>query len=182
MNTTEFFVEHLIAGVQALLWILLIFLSFFGIEWVPFGLLKDYEIIISGIAISIVYPLGVMVDHVADSLLKKQHNRIKKRYPDNLPTMALSIKTNNDVISHLVYIRKRIRLMRSFIINVIFSIFAGNLFIFTQLSKSEAYSWGLVSFALTIAGTIFLVISYWAWRDITDAYYKRVSHATEILK
>ena len=167
---------------QVLIWLSLIFLSFFGIYWIPFELLKDFEIVIIAISISIVYPLGVMIDHIADALLKPLHNKIKKRFPDKLSTMSLSIKTNSDVISHFVYIRKRIRLMRSLIVNVFFTIFATNLFIATQLSKIEGYNWLTVSIIISLSGILTLIVSYWAWSDLTIAYYKKVYDASKIIK
>ena len=69
MSTTDVIIEHLISGIQAAIWLLLLTVLLFGDSWVSWATIKDIptELIIAFIAI--VYPIGIFIDEIADRLL-----------------------------------------------------------------------------------------------------------------
>jgi hypothetical protein len=70
MQTTELFMEHLLNGLQASIWITLLIFSYFGYEWFNLFSLKISEAMALLLLVSIVYPLGVFIDEIADSISK----------------------------------------------------------------------------------------------------------------
>ena len=78
MNTTDIFIEHLIAGVQVGVWLLLLFLSVFGYEWVNIEQIQQMQLILAVILLPFIYPLGIVVDNIADEILQPLHRRIRK--------------------------------------------------------------------------------------------------------
>ena len=112
MNTTDIFIEHLIAGVQVGVWLLLLFLSVFGYEWV----------ILAVILLPFIYPLGIVVDNIADEILQPLHRRIRKSVvgDKDISTARLMLRLQSEhTASQLDYIRRRIRISRSTFINMI---------------------------------------------------------------
>ena len=81
MKTTQIILEHLIAGVQATVWIALIILSVFGFDWIEFKLFALQETLLTVVILSFVYPLGIIIDNLADTLLKKKEFKIRKAVP-----------------------------------------------------------------------------------------------------
>ena len=62
MSTTLLFVELLIAGIQVVVWLVLLVLCVFGYQWaaaLPFTLLSEWQALIAVIVLSFVYVLGI---------------------------------------------------------------------------------------------------------------------------
>src|SRR5438270_232913 len=75
MTTTIIFIEHLVAGLQAALWIALLIVSFFGWSWINIDRLKGFETVLGTWILALIYPLGVAIDTIADDLLFKGWNK-----------------------------------------------------------------------------------------------------------
>ena len=78
MKTTQIILEHLIAGIQASTWIVLIILTLFGFDWIDLEVSQFQNTIGLAILLSFVYPFGIIVDNLADSLLKGREKRIRR--------------------------------------------------------------------------------------------------------
>ena len=77
MNTTSVLVEHLLSGVQAMVWFTLLTLSIFGFDWINPEKFKGFETLSSFVLLAITYPLGIFIDNLSDILLLKRSRFIK---------------------------------------------------------------------------------------------------------
>lgn len=77
MSTTEVLFEHLLGGIQAIIWVSLIILSALGIEWIDFENIKNFNYAFSLVALAFVYPLGVFMDNLSDKLLSRCEKKNK---------------------------------------------------------------------------------------------------------
>ncbi|MBN1184796.1 MAG: hypothetical protein JXB49_21095 [Bacteroidales bacterium] len=133
MNTTAMFVEILIIGLQSIIWFGLLIITLFGENWLI--LLRDfsegYESIIVILIIGFCYTMGIIIDRIADfifELYKPQTLLIKfkiiNKWIDKAHSKKRIIKSLKDIGSYYVmYIRSRIRILRSTIINLTLIIF-----------------------------------------------------------
>ena len=81
MTTTAIFAEILITGLLAFVWLLFACLSVTGLDWLTaetMVYLKDWVGLISVFVLGFAYTLGIIVDRVADSLLKPIDTRFRE--------------------------------------------------------------------------------------------------------
>jgi hypothetical protein len=67
MATTAMFIEILIIGLQAVVWVALLAASIFGIKSVQLQNLSDWETLIIVLVFAIAYVLGILMDRLADT-------------------------------------------------------------------------------------------------------------------
>jgi len=67
MQTTPIFIENLISGIQASIWVILILLSLYGWKWIPeiVPYIKNMPAIVAFVLIAIWYLLGIIVERIA---------------------------------------------------------------------------------------------------------------------
>jgi hypothetical protein len=68
-TTTTLLVDLLIIGIQAAVWLVLLFLSLLGVDGIDISDLDGWEATVGVLYLPLVYPVGVFADHVADTLL-----------------------------------------------------------------------------------------------------------------
>ena len=66
MSTTNLFVELVVVGIGAMIWVCLLILSGFGHEWIPVDKIFSGSAIVPLLAI--IYLLGIITDRLADIL------------------------------------------------------------------------------------------------------------------
>lgn len=69
MSTTDLFVELMVIGIGASIWLILFIFSIFGYEWVPVDRVASLFALIPVAAV--VYVLGIIVDRIADTIFEK---------------------------------------------------------------------------------------------------------------
>lgn len=81
MGTTLLFVELLITGVQASVWLVLVGVNIYGFGWFQAlsTSLKEWQTPAAIVVLSFIYVLGIAVDRVADGVFSWLDIRIKKR-------------------------------------------------------------------------------------------------------
>jgi hypothetical protein len=82
MATTAMFIEILIIGLQAVVWLALLAASIFGTKSVQLQNLSDWETLIVVLVFAIAYVLGILVDRLADTVflrVLKVHDEFVKR-------------------------------------------------------------------------------------------------------
>ncbi|KKQ34482.1 MAG: hypothetical protein US52_C0057G0003 [candidate division WS6 bacterium GW2011_GWA2_37_6] len=177
MNTTDIFIEHLIAGVQVGVWLLLLFLSVFGYEWVNIEQIQQMQLILAVILLPFIYPLGIVVDNIADEILQPLHRRIRKSVvgDKDISTARLMLRLQSEhTASQLDYIRRRIRISRSTFINMIIITITSVIFTIGRLQdKLNGDFYKALIFEIII-GSVFIYLSWNSWADFTTTQYKRV--------
>lgn len=177
MKTTQIILEHLIAGVQASTWIVLIILTLFGLDWIQLDNFALQDNIMIAVLLSFVYPFGIIVDNLADSLLKKREKKIRQSVPGGTQSMRGLLQRSKDegLEEYFDYLRMRIRICRSAFLNII--LITLSLFFFTifRLAPLIKISLATVLISELIIGILLAIIAYYSWHLLTRAFGKKIA-------
>ena len=179
MQTTNLFVELIVIGFGAVIWLSLILLSVFGYAWIPFNQVLSLPALVPIVAAS--YILGIVVDRLTDSAssywdgkLRDQHFTDQQVY-QNARTIIYSQSTS--LKDWFQYGRSRLRICRGWIFNALLCLCSLLAFIWIRLPENSP------RIRLTIAGFLFfssLAISFaFAWYKLTNNEYLRLSKEYE---
>lgn len=178
MNTTSLLVDFLVIGVQAAVWLTLLFLSLFGLNpWANISV-KGYEAILGVLALSIVYPLGILIDHIADVILRRavgdalRAERLKDKADENVMELLFKAKDPN-LWSFYGYLRMRIRVSRSSSFNFILIGLCAFSFIVTRLDGQFLGSVWLLAFVVAAISWFVALMAFVVWRDLTVQFFDR---------
>jgi len=185
VTTTAVFVELLVTGLLALIWLALTFLSATGMSWSDLMAVtgvKEKESVTSILILCFAYVLGIVVDRAADSLFHPIDMNIRKRRIDaKLPSvseMRMYVMSSSErLASFLGYLRSRLRLARSSSLNFLLVTVTALIFLSTRTSTEK-----VVVIAVTVCGLGVFASSSFAWVRISRTYYKRLAQAYELLK
>lgn len=78
MSTTSLFVELVVIGIGAALWVSLAIFSVFDYTWVPFDKAMSLPAIILGL--SLIYVLGIVVDRLADRIFQLRNEPLCRKW------------------------------------------------------------------------------------------------------
>jgi hypothetical protein len=125
MNTTALFVELLVIGLGALTWLAFLICSLFGVDWMlQIEMAFEKASVFTAVfALGIAYLAGIIIDEVCDSLIEPWAVRIRSSVrKENMPEMwdvqAYVFSQSKEEITHLSYMRSRLRIIRSSIFNM----------------------------------------------------------------
>ncbi|MGB7876110.1 MAG: hypothetical protein WBL25_17135 [Anaerolineales bacterium] len=183
MGTTDLFVELIVIGIGAMIWVVLATFSIFGYGWAPLDQLFSVSAIIP--FLSIVYIFGIITDRIADilvdafwtpKLLKKHYSSSKLAREDRR-----LLYSNNEYLSNLLeYGRSRLRICRGWAFNTILIIIASNFFVATQVSnnvlKTNLFIW------LNLLLSFVAFFSWYSWYQLTDTQYRRLKGDAKFLR
>jgi hypothetical protein len=180
MQTTNLFVELLLIGFGAAIWLLQL-LGFADIHFTDMA--KEFpnqQIIWAGLAIAILYILGILTDRIADHLMDKRNRKILMKIYDNdyeqlLKDRTFLFKEASPLVEYLAYGRSRMRICRGWLFNLVPIIILGNIQMIGKIS-------GLKVFFFNLFGVLFLVGFYFAWRKLTAKEYGKVRRVSRILR
>lgn len=126
MSTTTVFVEILVIGLEALVWIALLASSMFGLDWLSnlAGAFKNAETSTTLALIGVAYFIGILMDEVCDALLEPWSAYIRKSVrkegqPEMWDIQAYIFAHSESATEKLEYVRSRVRVCRSSIFNVV---------------------------------------------------------------
>lgn len=175
MKTTVLIAEHVIIGLQTFVWFLLLFFIFIGevnTEGLFSAVSRECSLAAGLFALSIfVYPFGIIIDNIADYILKKQENRIKIRH---LPDSSMSVKfllakLKDETLSHhFEYMRTRIRICRSTALNF-FIIFSLLIIMFAWAGGKNQLQIRMLLFGI-ISSVLICLSAYLCWYLLTKSY------------
>jgi len=160
MATTAVFAEMLVAGIEAVVWMMLFALAIIGRE-AEIGLLlplKDWAPLITASLVAIAYGLGVVIDRVSDSLFKvllkaepkKTRTTSEEENEDKTIRLRLLVLARGDKVTDFVeYIRSRIRVARATTFNLALTTVAMEAFL---LRCTRALPWQVSASVLVLAG------------------------------
>jgi hypothetical protein len=174
MGTTELFVELIVIGIGAAIWIVLGTFSLFGFTWVPKEILSVPTLIPF---LSLVYIVGIVTDRIADVLFEAiwAPKLLKKYYSSSIAPRddrRLIYSTNPFLANLMEYGRSRLRICRGWAFNAVLILIAANFFIATQVTgrdlQNKLYLWvnllvGFVAF-----------FSWYSWHQLQDMQYRRL--------
>jgi|GEM_PF-2107901 len=200
MTSTTLFAEILVVGLQAALWLGLLFLliaNSIGINSDIVGTaqrLKEWAVLITIFAVGLAYTLGIVVDRLADSVVSYLE---KELFPDETPPDKTDDKLKEDALivelpssvglmrmcvmskspemtKFLEYIRSRLRIARSTTFNLVPTIA-----LVILLACPRNYLWFHVAY---FGGQGLLVLSVFVSHRISESYYSRLSDAYDLIQ
>lgn len=186
MSTTELLIEHLITGIQSMIWIAFLSFSISGFDSAFLAFIEEQETLIMIFGVALVYPLGIFIDNLSDFSLGWLNNRIKCKMYGEIDVKDLNVSKvlinseDASLANFYAYIRMRIRVSRSSFINFLLILFFGGLFYFrfpTQLPFSSLQFKTLGFMTLILA-----ILAFWSWYNITKGYHGRTIKTYHILK
>lgn len=189
MSTTLIFAEILIVGFLALVWFGLMLGALLGIYTVDLSCLKGWETIISVFATALAYTLGVLVDRLSDSMLYKWDDSLRRGIitegEDEYSVMRLVPASNKDyegMAKFLSYVRSRIRIARSTVLNIILIVLGVMVYVLFS-GASAYYGWNETGIIILTSGfgLILAAGTLYAWKRMTISYYHRLKEANSII-
>jgi bis(5'-nucleosidyl)-tetraphosphatase len=188
MGTTAIFAEILIIGLEALVWIVLALLAWFGGDKVDLVPLASNEALVLLVVVASAYVLGVLVDRLADSTLLWLDPRIDcrlKRWRSNrlehVNAMRLRLMAPDlGVAPFLEYQRSRVRVARGTVFNLFLTVVAANMYLLLRGPSDPTER--ATAFVLGNAiGIVLLLITYDVFRKILRASFKNLDRAYQLL-
>ena len=166
MNMTNLFVELVVIGVGAIIWVGFALLSVTGLDWVSVDQLTSPLWFIP--LLSLIYVLGIVTDRMADSTFKACFDTNRQRpgfetLSEYHEARMLVLTGPRSFAEAIEYGRSRIRICRGWAFNgVLIGIF-WNLLLWTQVSVL-----GRIWFSLaTTAGLVLMVVGcVLVWRSL----------------
>ena len=179
MQTTNLFVELLLIGIGAAIWIFF-FLLFWGIDvQAILRFLGENQIIGAGFSIAILYILGIVTDRFADRLFdkeaKKHLNTYFESYDDLLVGRVTLYQAASPLVENLNYGRSRMRICRGWLFNLILIFLLGNIYFLINTQ------WKLVAF-LTVCCVVLGYGFYFAWKNLIKKEYSKIMKISKLLK
>lgn len=175
MGTTELFVELIVIGIGAVIWIVLGTFSIFGYTWVPSEELFSVSTLIP--FLSLVYIVGIVTDRIADVLFEAIWvPKLQKKY---YSSSAISrddrrlIYSSNEYLANLIeYGRSRLRICRGWAFNGVLIMIAANFFIATQVSGRDLQNKLFIWVNLLVGFVAYF--SWYSWYRLQDTQYRRL--------
>lgn len=185
MNTTALFVELIIIGVGAVIWLSILILSLFGYTWVPWKEITSIIALVPFLAIT--YTLGIAFDRLADQIFSKWDKKLRKgRFPNNeeYHTVRTYVYTHatDKVIDLFEYGRSRLRISRAWSVhNLILSIIIP-IFTWTRFSGTLLTTRILITVFSVISLGLYALVALLAWRRLANNDYTRLVETYKFLK
>src|SRR5688572_25180677 len=180
MATTAIFAEILVVGIWTLTWLAFLAAAILDVR-IPPNTWTTYPALVTVVVLSYAYSLGIVVDRLADSILRGL-SRDKKRAKE--PHKGAGHNKKRSTVRHaspglnsfLEYVRSRLRVARSLCFNA-------------PLVAVMAAAWAARTTpeyptSLVLVAVFCLVLTPAAWyatRMISDAYEKNLNAAYELV-
>lgn len=131
------------------------------------------------IGLSFVYPFGIIIDNLADKLLKRFDTAIRNKSPGGNKSMSrlLILLKDQSVEEHFDYIRTRIRITRSSFLNALLITFALVIYIYRTSSITDHKALYIIT-ALFL-GFIIASASIYSWVLLTRSFYQKLGKRYE---
>lgn len=181
MQTTNLFVELLLIGLGAAIWVLLL-AGLFGISIQDLqALAGNNEVAWIGLAIGFLYVIGIVTDRIADHLMDKRNSKLLNSIYDNnydqlVRDRAFLFKESSPLVDNMAYGRSRMRICRGWIFNLIPILILGNVYL---ISAGQHFVKVLF---FNIFGVLLMFGFYFAWKKLTLKEYGKLRKISEILR
>lgn len=177
MATTAVFIEILLVGIQAVIWMVMLLLIIVGpaeaakLDWEA---IQSWVPLMSFTVLGIAYAAGVVIDKVADVLFTNVVGPFFGRKTDKgYGKKRLFVRQHGgDMTTFLDYVRSRVRIARSTALNIALITALG-----AWLAPSGSPRLLVILFGLAAFGT-----TVFAWLQINDTWEKRLAAAYSIAK
>jgi len=179
MKTTSLFVELLVIGTGTLIWIILL-LNALGIDVLnSIKTYLEFELMLTSLALAIIYTLGIVTDRLADGLLSIPAKKIRSKiYPNRKEIIIDKVEIYNNatpLVDMIDYGRSRLRICRGWIFNLVFIQLSGNWNLWKLSGKSQLMIFNIFMIVL-------LVGLYYAWSNLAQKEYEKIKNISTALR
>jgi hypothetical protein len=183
MSTTNLFVELVIIGIGASIWLTFTLLCVFGYAWIPLDWsnpVAHLEKIITVPALiptlAVAYVFGIVVDRIADLTFQGWDRKLRQKHfsqsVDYQRARTVIYDQSPSLRDWFQYGRSRLRICRGWTINSSLCIITTNAFIWMWLPadspRLHLSLFGSVAFGILAVGALS------AWYRLADGEYKRL--------
>jgi 8-oxo-dGTP pyrophosphatase MutT (NUDIX family) len=180
MATTAIFVEILIIGLEAFIWIALLS----GTDAIQnctktlVGL-KEYSALITMLVVAAAYVLGIFIDRIADNYFKRF--RFETKTPASVGMMRLHVMKESEGIAKFVdYQRSRLRIARATYLNLLITMVAGLIWAVRYGWYADSHTIIFIICMFGIGGTL-VYIAHVTTCSIDKAQIFRLIEAYELI-
>lgn len=178
LSTTELFVEHIISGILSVVWMMSFVFCLTGLDPGFFPAMREYWPFFALVTTAVAYPIGIMVDTVADILLARQNGKIRAKY--NLPASFSILEMINqwkddNLKSYFTYNRFKTRVARSSMINFMMIAMGGSTFVWCQGVSIGIVQTEKISIIILLVFMFLALSAYLLWRQIGNDVYQKAS-------
>jgi len=181
LSTTELFVEHIISGILSVVWLMSFVFCLTGVDPGFFPALQEYWPFFALVITAIAYPIGIIVDTVADILLARQNGKIRAKYnlPESFTILEMINKWKDDNLkSYFTYNRFKTRVARSSMINFLMIAIGGSTFVWCQGDSIDIVQTEKISIIILMVFLVLALSAYLLWRQIGNDVYEKASLLT----
>ena len=182
MNTTNLFVELIVIGIGAFIWIALLIFAVFGYAWVPID--KVFSSTLTIPFLTAIYVLGIISDRIADVIfewlwsddLRETYFSNRLDYYNARRVILLHSERLSDLME---YGRSRLRICRGWAFHLVLIAPSLNIFLLSQeLQKG-------MMLKLAVLGTIFSLVlafgAWFSWKRLALSEYRKAKEQSEFL-
>jgi len=182
MSTTNLFVELIVIGVGALVWVSLVVLAAFGWQWVPADRVFSTEALLFFVAI--IYLLGIVTDRIADASIERLFgNSLRRGFfsdPREYHRSRLIILSRSERLAQLLeYGRSRLRICRGWAFNSLLAAVCLNIFLWTRV-RDESFA-AAVSVFGTIVFCLLAATCFYSWKKLVITEYVKTKEQSGFL-
>jgi hypothetical protein len=181
MSTTNLFVELIVIGLGAAIWVALLVLAALGLDHQTVRALADAPVIVAA-AVPIIYLLGIVTDRLADGLAQilRMERKRQTDYPGGSAQYhkdrALVLAKSEAFGKLYEYSRSRQRICRGWALNSMLILVA-----------SYVYLWGMPATGpirvVLAVGLIVTSIGCWlAWESMSNTELKRIEDQADTVR
>jgi len=180
MTTTQLFVELLVSGVGAAMWLSLLLAAFFG--YVPRDGFPKLEVGALAILTGVAYPLGIVIDRITYTLFGHLFKGTtsatgQDKGPPRVQAMERYILTTSEALaSQIQYNRSRYRVCRAWALNLALAVPA---FVIWNV-RVQAISAG-TCLAVALLGCFVCGVTVWAARALFHDHQNNLRESFEFL-
>jgi hypothetical protein len=193
MNTTNYVLELLIAGISTIIWLLLLSIALWGYWW-PIdetGLNDTDKLIFTVALLPMVYVIGVISDRMVDLLFDRYTKTFLNKTENNGETSEdykkmrsiIYLKANQPLIDLYEYSKMRMRICRNWAVNSILILVSLMVLVWTKHSFLDGIG---LKLQLTITAVILLggssLVGFIAWKSLKLREHKFLVIQSKMLK
>lgn len=186
MKSTGYIIELLIAGAGTVLWMGLLLVAIFGMDWIPMDLMMEPGILI--VLSPFIYAIGVITDRTVDDFFDARFKENDKN-PKFLSKEAyFKARTriflaSEALTEHMHYNKLRIRICRAWAVNASLIAIAANIWLLLPhtpiLSTMGRWQAGIAT-SLILGSSAWL--AFRAWRKLSEKEANYLRHQAQILE
>jgi len=169
MNTTNYTIELLIAGISTTLWLLMLSVAFYG-NWIAAWFPKmDNELAMVLVLFPFVYMIGVLGDRLASGLASPMEHRVRKRYfateDEYKRARSATYIKHEPLIKLFEYNSVRVRICRNWCLNGVLILISWIILLFSANSPvPPGYRGSVFLFSFLLLGATIAAAFFGLWK------------------